>query len=307
MATTNITGNEEQTSFDDVPCSAVFKKENYSQLIFLTAVHSILSITAFLGNTLILVALYKESSLHAPSKLLFRSLATTDLCVGIIVQPLYVTYLQSLVSEGWNICRHAFAANHITAYILCSVSLLTLTTISVDRLLALLLGLRYRQVVTSKRMCLTLTLSWVISTISSTLYLRNHRITLWYGYSVISLVLVTSIFCYAKIFFTLRHNQVQAQGNVNQGQPSQIVSLNRARYRKTVTSALWVQLTLVVCYLPHGIVEFLVLQRGPLPSLFVIRVYTATLIFLNSSLNPILYCWKIREVRQAVKSTLNYC
>ena len=133
MTTTNSTGNEEQTSFDDVPCSAVFKKENYSQLIFLTAVHSILSITAFLGNTLILVALHKESSLHPPSKLLFRNLATTDLCVGIIVQPLYVSYLQSLVSEGWNICRTVFAANHITAYILCSVSLLTLTTISVDK------------------------------------------------------------------------------------------------------------------------------------------------------------------------------
>ena len=286
-------------------CTAVFRKEIYSQLIFLTAVHSILSITAFLGNTLILVALHKESSLHPPSKLLFRSLATTDLCVGLIAHPLSVTYYISLVNERWNICRHAFAASYRTAYIVCSVSLFTWTTISVDRLLALLLGLRYRQVVTFKRMCLAVTLSWVVSILGSTLYLTNHRVTLWLGFSVISLCLVTSIVCYTKIFITLRHNQVQAQGNVNLGQPSQIVSLNRARYRKTVTSALWVQLTLIVCYLPQGIVELLVLQREPSPFLLVVRFSTATLVFLNSTLNPILYCWKIREVRQAVKSTLS--
>ena len=124
---------------------------------------------------------------------------------------------------------------------------------------------------------------------------------IWFG---ISLCLVTSIFCYTNIFITLRQNQVQAQVNVYQGQPSQIVSLNRARYRKTVTSALWVQLTLVVCYLPHGIVELLFLQRGPSSSLLVVRLFTVTLVFLNSTLNPILYCWKIREVRQAVKDTI---
>ena len=154
-------------------------------------------------------------------------------------------------------------------------------------------------------MCLAVTLSWVVSIIGSTLYLRSHRITSWFGCSVISLCLVISIFCYAKIFITLRHNQVQAQGNVNQGQPNQIVSLNRARYRKTVTSALWVQLTLVICYLPYGIVELVLLQRGPSSSLFAVRGFTLTLLLLNSSLNPILYCWKIREVRQAVKDTLS--
>ena len=179
-----------------------------------------------------------------------------------------------------------------------------MTAISVDRLLALLLGLRYRQVVTLKRMYLIVTVCWILSTFGSTMYFWNHRITLWGGCSGISLCLVTSIFCYSKIFITLRNNHVQAQGNVNQGQPSQIVSLNRARYRKTVTSALWVQLSLIICYLPQGIVEVLVVQRGLSPSLILARSFTVTLVFLNSTLNPILYCWKIREVRQAVKDTL---
>ena len=214
MATTNSTGNEERTSFKDVRCSEVFKNEFYSQLIFFSVANSILSITAFLGNTLILVALHKESSLHPPSKLLFRSLAATDLCVGIIVEPLLVAYFISVLNKRWNICHQAYDIVHLTGYILSAVSLFTISAISVDGLLALKLGLRYRQVVTSKRMCLMVTLSWVVSTIGSTLYLRNQRITLLYGYIVISLCLVTSAVSYTNIFFTLRHNQVEAQSHV---------------------------------------------------------------------------------------------
>ena len=121
-----------------------------NELLGLSALNIFLSVTAFLGNTLILVALHKESSLHPPSKLLYRSLAATDLCVGIIAEPLSVTYLMSVVNEQWNICRFVHS-NYITGYILCSMSLLTTTVISVERLLALLLGLGYRQVVTLKR------------------------------------------------------------------------------------------------------------------------------------------------------------
>ena len=123
-----------------------------------------MAITAFLGNTLILVALHKESSLHAPSKLLFRNLATTDLCVGLIVEPLFLTYFISILNEPWHICPYAgFAVSSITGHILGCVSLFTLTIISVDRLLALLLGLRYRQVVTLKRIYRVVVVFWVVS------------------------------------------------------------------------------------------------------------------------------------------------
>ena len=71
-----------------------------------------------------------------------------------------------------------------------------------------------------------------------------------------------------------------------------------------VSSALWLQLILVVCYLPHGIVAPLTTHSGQSSSDYLARQYTSTLLFLNSSINPILYCWKIREVRQAAKDTI---
>ena len=97
---------------------------------------------------MILVALHKETSLNPASKLLLRSLAITDLGVGVLGQPLTVAVIFSALFERLQLSRVIQIWSH---GILCVVSILTLTTISVDRLLALLLRLRYKQVVTLKR------------------------------------------------------------------------------------------------------------------------------------------------------------
>ena len=125
-----------------------------------------LSITAFLGNTLILVALHKDTSIHPPSKLLYRNLAITDLCVGIN-KPLNVAHWTSVVNKRWDICYYTYLTAHFAAVALCSVSLITLTAVSVDRLLALLLGFRYRQVATLRRTCLIAIGGWIVSIVGS--------------------------------------------------------------------------------------------------------------------------------------------
>ena len=145
MEVTNVTENENQIVVEELFCSETVTGGLHGQLTFLSAFNIFLSIAAFLGNTLILVALHKETSTHPPSKLLYRNLAITDLCVGMVAEPLAVTYWTSVVDRQWHICFHAHKAGPISSYILCSVSLYTVTAISVDRLLALLLGLRYRQ------------------------------------------------------------------------------------------------------------------------------------------------------------------
>ena len=132
-------------------------------LLFFSAVHILLSITAFLTNSLILVALQKESSLHPPSKLLYRSLATTDLLVGLVAQPLYATYWMSLVQEHWSHCRDAFDAAYITGSASFLASLMTMAAIGMERLLALLSGRRYKQIVTLRRTYIIVATIWIRS------------------------------------------------------------------------------------------------------------------------------------------------
>ncbi len=76
------------------------------------------------------------------------------------------------------------------------------------------------------------------------------------------------------------------------------------RYKKTVFSALWVHITLLTCYLPFAVVVTLITIRGLSSSLFLAQGWAFTLVYLNSSLNPAFYCWKIKEVRQAMKETI---
>ena len=304
MALENFTEDENHKTVQELFCSAEFVRGVESELIFLSALNIFFFVTAFLGNTLILVALHKETSLHPPSKLLYRNLAITDLCVGIIVEPLFVTYWTSVVKERWDICYYADWAIRFSGFILCAVSLLTVTAISVDRLLALMLGLRYRQVVTYRRTCITVTGFWILSIVGASTLFWNRLITSWFQYKVVALCLVTTTVAYTKIFCTLRHNQIHVQNHVAQGQPSQAIPLNIARYREAVYSALWVQGTLDICYLPYSIAVVLTPQRGMPLSMYLARNFTVSMVLLNSSLNPLLYCWKIREVRQAVKETL---
>ena len=95
---------------------------------FLSVFNVLLSIIASLSNALILVALRKETSLHPPTKLLFRCLAITDLFVGIILQPLFTVSLSSSVTTGmnWNVIHHINRISQASSYTLCSVSALTM-------------------------------------------------------------------------------------------------------------------------------------------------------------------------------------
>lgn len=282
-----------------VICFAEYSRGIHGELIGIAVTNVLLAITAFLGNSLILVALHKESSLHAPSKLLFRTLAVCDLFVGTISQPLSVVTLASELTEQWDICRFASTMRNLVGLAACLSSLFTATAISVDRLLAFSLGLRYRQVVTLKRVTAIVISFCVISIVVTALALKTEAIMTWYSTAVIATCLLISLSSYAKITFLSRRNRNQI--NVL---PRQTVQQNIASYRNTVFIILWVQLALVVCYLPHNIVLFLMVHKGPHPRIIFVWRFTGTLVFFNSSLNPILFIWKMRALKQAVRQTL---
>ena len=93
MATANVSNEKQNYSekFQYLHCSLDIAAAVHGQLTFIAVLNAFLSITAFLGNVLVLFALRKDSSLHPPSKLLLRNLAVNDLCAGLFSEPLYVT------------------------------------------------------------------------------------------------------------------------------------------------------------------------------------------------------------------------
>ena len=273
---------------------------------FFSAIYFFFFITAIVGNTLILVALHKESSLHPPSKLLYRCLAITDLLAGLTSEPSLAIYHALLAKEKHltNLCFHFGTISAVSFTTLSAVSLLTMTTISVDRLLALLLGLRYRHILTLRRVRAGVVFYWILSLGFAVMMIWEFTIPKIYNYTLILICIVLSLFCYLKIFLTLRCNKTQAQKQHGQPNGGGISLFNSARYRRTVTTAIWVEVTLIACYLSYSIVVAIITIHGSSPFLDVMWEIAASLVCLNSSLNPVLYCSKIKEVKQEVKNTI---
>ena len=220
--------------------------------------------------------------------ILLISLAVSDLAVGLIVQPLFIVYLLS----GIYIVRVLL---DIFRYFLCPASFLTITAITVDRMLALQLHLRYHAVVTTFRVTWLVVFIWVLSAVStllSNLNLRNFQTV--ESVTIISL-LVGNFAVYMKIYFIVRRHQRQIQ-HQQQANNENIFSVTR--FKKTALNTFFVYILLLFCYMPYC---FVCVYGDISPRVFLA---TLTLTYLNSSLNPILYFWRDRAIRAAIKQLL---
>ena len=266
---------------------------------FLSALSIFLSITASLGNALILVSLHKETSLYPPTKLLFRCLAVTDLCVGVIVQPLGSAV--RLFSSGtyWKNTSTLHLLHQAISFTLYGVSVFTNSAISLDRLLVLF------SVITLPRARAVIICICLVGLSCGSMFFLKSQIAFTIVFGLIGICVLTSVLSYTKIYRKLRQFQLQVY-TVPQGQSNRRqVPMNIVRYEKSVSSVLWVQLAVVICYIPFIVVAMLMTYGRIRGKRFEITVdVTVILTYLKSSLNPILYCWRIRAVQQAAKKTI---
>ena len=277
-------------------------------IIIYTALNYSLSITASLGNALILIALRKESSLRPPIKQLFQCLALTDLCVGLSCQPVSATIMLNAVAKiDFDIICRLRRVTYALSYPLCQITVFTLTAISVDRLVFLLLGLqRYRQVFTLRRVRAVIIWSWLLGvSLGFIPNFWNYRVAFIANTGFSLLCVFISIFSNTKIFLTLRQHQNKMQQGERRSNGAE-TSLNIERFKKTVFSIAWLQLALVACYVPLDLSVLMIKVNGWSGTITVDIIWRSavTLLFANSTLNPILYCWKIRGVKKAVKDII---
>jgi len=117
---------------------------------------------AVVANFLVFFAILLNPYLRSPSCLLIGCLAWSDLLVSLIVQPTYVAYRFREIRFGYVNC--ATRRLYATVFYICyCVSFLTLSAISFERYLALRLHLRYKGLVTGKRVLLVAILMWVLN------------------------------------------------------------------------------------------------------------------------------------------------
>lgn len=276
------------------------------------AVNVVFSAIVVLGNTFIVAALWKlsPSQIHSVLKAFLFSLALADLGVGAVVQPQYITAVLTAMTGRLEASRTIGALFYVVNWLLPYISFATLTGIAIDRYLALYFRLRYRLLVTTRRAITLLILLWILTIAGTSFVLWNHIVYNALAITIIAVFLFSTTVCYLKIYLTLRHQngrfrEVVPLGLSSGTRPrSKRHNFNLARYKKTVNNMLYVYLAFILCYLPLFCILIVIHARGVNRIIKILRFSSATLIFVNSSLNPILYCWKIREIRQVVLTAI---
>ena len=264
---------------------------------------SFFSRSAF-GNILVIHALWKASSIPANIKKYFLSLAFSDLAVGLFVQLMYAVVLRMAVNGGHDfniLCPTILTVCYFFLFLLACASFLNVTAIAVDRFLAISLHLRYRELVTSKRVITALISVWITSGVFAFLFVAvNNRSTIIIVISEFVGILLTTV-AYIHIYRAVRHHQDQIHCQLQQRNAQ---AMELLREKRAAFNTVHFYVIFVACYLPN-FCSALLLTTDSFQISFRLALHATTfIVLLNSSLNPVVYCWRYREIRQIMKSTL---
>ena len=267
----------------------------------------VFSLVATLGNLLVIRALMKNSSIPATVKKLLLSLAFSDLAVGLCSQlmtAIISAVMLKMASSGDDLaffCPTVLIVLLYFQYLLAFASFLNVTVIAFDRLLAVSLHLRYQELVTPIRVTIVLVSLWLTSCVSPFLFifLPKGIQMVTAVISVIGYVLTTA--AYVRIYKVVKYHQNQIYG---QTQLQNAQTREAHKQRKSAYNSLFVSVVFLACYLPFLPSTILYLTNTSEISFLVAHFASIFLIYLNSSLNPFVYCWRYPEIRQSVKSTV---
>lgn len=261
-----------------------------------------LMITAILGNVSILLSFEFVSSLRTTSNYLLLGLALTDLGVGLVVHPLYISVMLSVYTSSVPHCT-VLVIYSISVSFLAGVSFLYIAMIGLDRFLAIRLHLRYGQIVTEKRSIITQVAVWIINGLLCLVWLAGFQVYSTLAAVVVAVSLFGTFAVYIKIYQVVKRHRAQIRDQMTV-QLSEIEVSRLKRLRKSAVNTLYVFFVFVLCYLPFFVVTAINnMFKSSNTSVVLAYEFSVTLMLSNSSLNPLMYCLRLRDFRTAVKKT----
>ena len=266
------------------------------------------AVLATMENVLVIHALRSSSTLPGNLKKMFLSLAFSDFAVGLLGQSMLgiITAIMLKMTANGNydldfLCPTLITVCYSVIYFLTCVSFFSIIAIAVDRLLVIFLHLRYHELVTSKRVSCTLASLWMACGVATFIFtqLPNHQIIFVAVIEICGLLVATTAYIY--IYRVIRsltkvHPQREHQPHDHEQ--------NSNRERKSASSAFLVYIVFLACFLPNFCSIMLLTSNRSKVSFILANHISGFLVLLNSSLNPVIYCWRYREIRQIMKNSL---
>ena len=266
--------------------------------------NNFLTHTSIMLNIVTIYAIYKTSAIAKTLKTLLLSLACSDVAVGLFSQPLYTFFLINWLRLDNTGCNYQQVAP-ILGRLFSTASFFGVVAVSVDRFLAVHLHLRYQELVTHKRVVVVVISKWLYSAFISFMRFWGLPGTQQLINSVaLTLSFIVTLVVYIRIYFTVRRHKNQIHSMQVQEVAHSDEIKNFIVLLKSTVGIFYVYLVFLICYLPSFICMAVIRVYGSSIALKQFFLYSSTLIFLNSSLNPVIYCWKMRHVRYAIVNIL---
>ena len=266
----------------------------YSVLAITTALNIFTCPFAILLNTLVIVAVKTKRHLRTKSNISLACLATTDFAVGLIAQPLAITFfiLFLIGSSPQTMTRTVVCVSSAVGETCIAASLLHLLLMSGERYLAIKHPFAYENgLVTEALIIMASGMAWMCAAI---VYGIKTSILREIGVFFISAVISTVVYCHVQV----RRNTHQIIAN----QVSLAVKEKLLNNKRAFNTTVVIVLTLFLCYIPTCIwlIVFIFLDGEKSFDVGHIAYFPITfLVLLNSSINPLIYTARIRHFRVA--------
>ena len=252
------------------------------------------------GNAFVLAAIWRNPALRTPSHVLLAGLAFTDFCTGLISLPVLAAFMLALLRESSLRCTFnliSFCVGHFFA----AVTVVVITMAAAERWLCM----SRRSLLTVRRVTILFTImvclitAFVTVRVFSYQYLSKDIDNLLNGVflTAAAICILVIAVSYYKVFGIIRHHQKGVQANQN--------SINIAKYRKSIFTVLYIFSLFVISYVPYLVytLTFYVLQEFG-DTFLTCSSLTTVIVYSSSLLNPLLYCWRMKEIKMGVKNSM---
>ena len=270
--------------------------------VMLCVFNGITMFSAVLGNAVILTVFWKTTSFHKPANILLCSLAVTDFLTGLLTQPSFLVYSMARLTYRYEMyCIGAvFYSN--SSYVLSIASFLTLTAVGFDKFVALTLHLRYDELVTNTKMKLLAASLWLLAVAGDMINVFARKLFRYISVIIMAIVFISNATAYVKVFRIIwKHKTtIKAQKQL-ESQKERRKTRDWKKFEKSVFSMFGIVVLYFGCYTPFlGVTVAATLVDSSSWRIREAKNIASSIIWMNSSINPLFYCWRITEIRQAV-------
>ncbi|XP_069809148.1 galanin receptor type 2 [Dendropsophus ebraccatus] len=283
----------------------------HPESVLIPVLYSLIFLVGTVGNSLVLAVLLRNGKINNTTNLFILNLGVADLCFIIFCVPFQATIY---TLDSWVFGPFMCKAVHFFIYLTMYASSFTLTTVSLDRYLAIRYPLRSRELRTPKNALMAISLIWSLSIIFSGPYLSYyqefqmsnltvchpvwtipHRKTMdlcTFIFSYVIPVLVLSL-TYAR---TIRYLWTSVD-------PIEDMSESKRAKRRVTRMIIIVAVLFCLCWLPHHLVILCVwFGYFPLNNFtYALRILSHLVSYANSCVNPVVYALVSKHFRKGFR------